>query len=74
MPLPTNRQPGDVIRAADINGISDAVNDAVVGAGTTAGRPAASSVAIGARYYDTTLNKPIYSNGVEWRDAAGTVV
>jgi len=28
----------------------------------------------GAMIYDTTLNKPIWSDGAVWRDAAGTAV
>ncbi len=42
--------------------------------GTTANRPSASIVGAGARYYDTTLGKPIWSNGSVWKDAAGTTV
>jgi hypothetical protein len=38
--------------------------------GTTAQRPAASSVPK-AMYYDTTLNIPIWSDGNVWRDASG---
>lgn len=41
--------------------------------GTTAQRPAAGTY-IGQRYYDTTLSKPIWSDGSVWRDAAGTAV
>lgn len=41
---------------------------------TTAGRPTASSAGAGAEYFDTTLNKPVYSDGTNWRDAAGTIV
>jgi hypothetical protein len=40
--------------------------------GTTANRPAASSVGAGGEYYDTTLSKPIWSDGTTWRDAVGT--
>jgi hypothetical protein len=40
----------------------------------TSGRPAATAVAVGTRYYDTTLGKPVWSNGTAWRDAAGTAV
>jgi hypothetical protein len=40
--------------------------------GTTAQRPPAPVV--GQRYYDTTLGKPIWSNGTVWKDAAGTTV
>jgi len=41
---------------------------------TTAGRPLATAVAIGATYFDTTLNKPGWSNGTNWRDATGTAM
>lgn len=41
---------------------------------TTAGRPLASAVGNGARIYDDTLNKPIWSDGAVWRDAAGVAV
>ncbi len=61
-----------------VGGIRKAVVDAngAIGAMpvTTAGRPAASSVRDGAMMYDTTLNKPIWSDGTVWRDAAGTAV
>jgi hypothetical protein len=40
----------------------------------TASRPSASAVGAGGQYYDTTLNKPVYSDGTNWRDAAGTIV
>lgn len=41
---------------------------------TTVGRPTAASVGQGGVVYDTTLSKPIYSDGTNWRDATGTVV
>jgi hypothetical protein len=41
---------------------------------TTAGRPDAKLVSPGSHIYDTTLNKPIWSDGTNWRDAAGLVV
>lgn len=41
---------------------------------TTAGRPSAVSVGAGAMVYDTTLGKPVWSNGSVWKDAAGTTV
>lgn len=40
---------------------------------TTAGRPSAIG-ATGAMIYDTTLGKPVWSNGSVWKDAAGTTV
>jgi hypothetical protein len=41
---------------------------------TTAARPTASGVGAGSCYYDTTLGKPVWSDGTNWRDAAGTIV
>ena len=43
-------------------------------ASPTSSRPQASSVPAGSHIYDLTLGKPIWSNGTEWTDAAGTVV
>jgi hypothetical protein len=40
----------------------------------TGSRPAANTVAAGSRIYDTTLSKPIWSDGTTWRDATGTAV
>jgi hypothetical protein len=42
---------------------------------TTSARPAASSAGMqGAGYYDTTLSKPVWSDGTNWRDAMGNLV
>lgn len=41
--------------------------------GTTANRPTLNRY-IGLCYFDTTLNKPIWYNGSEWKDATGTTV
>ena len=46
----------------------------VAGRYTTAARPAAATVGNGGQVYDTTLSKPIWSDGTSWRDAAGVVV
>jgi len=46
----------------------------VTGLNVTASRPSASTVGQGAQFYDTTLHKPIWSDGTNWRDASGTVV
>ena len=46
----------------------------VTGRYTTAARPAAATVGNGGQVYDTTLSKPIWSDGTSWRDAAGAVV
>lgn len=40
----------------------------------TVGRPSATTMGIGAYYYDTTLGKPAWSNGSVWKDAAGTTI
>lgn len=44
------------------------------GATTTAGRLGAGTVPVGTMMYDTTLSKPIFSDGAVWRDAAGAAV
>jgi len=44
------------------------------GVNTTANRPVAGSVGEGSMFFDSTLNKPIWSDGAVWRDAAGTAV
>jgi hypothetical protein len=41
---------------------------------TTTARPSAAAAGVGAKLYDTTLHKPIWSDGAVWRDAAGTAV
>lgn len=42
-------------------------------AGTTANRPA-TNLQIGQQYFDTTIGIPIWWNGSNWINAAGTVV
>ena len=42
-------------------------------AGTTANRPA-TDLQIGQQYFDTTIGRPIWWNGSNWINAAGTVV
>ena len=42
--------------------------------GTTAQRPTGASRYTGVQYYDTTLLKPIWWNGTNWKDAVGTTV
>ena len=41
---------------------------------TTAGRPSAATIGAGASVYDTTLGKPVWSDGTNWKDAAGNTV
>lgn len=48
---------------------------AIQESGVTADRPT-KSVWLGRRYYDTTLNKPVYvssANPIVWRDASGVI-
>jgi hypothetical protein len=57
------------------NGLQTGADDCFkTGLNTTANRPNATTATIGAQFYDTTLNKPIWSDGTNWRDAAGTIV
>jgi hypothetical protein len=44
------------------------------GVGATGSRPSAVTVGAGSMFYDTTLSKPIWSNGTVWKDATGTNV
>lgn len=39
---------------------------------TTESRPPASSVSQGSQIYDTTINKPLWSDGTEWQEVAGS--
>ena len=41
---------------------------------TTAGRPSASATGAGTTLFDTTLGRPVWSNGTAWVDATGTIV
>jgi hypothetical protein len=42
-------------------------------AGTTGARPS-TGLQVGQFYFDTTINRPIWWNGTNWINAAGTVV
>lgn len=41
---------------------------------TTGGRPSAAAVPTGTQIYNTTTSIPNFSDGTNWRDAAGTIV
>lgn len=56
------------------NGVLKGIGEIFPQAFTTATRPTASSVGAGAMIFDTTLNKPIWSDGTNWKDASGTAV
>lgn len=59
-----------------LRGLIDNGTGVFVGAGrSNAGsRPAAGAVGVGAVYYNTTTNIPNWSDGTNWRDAAGGIV
>lgn len=44
------------------------------GRNVTASRPSAATVGAGAQFYDTTLGIPIWSDGSNWKNAAGSTV
>lgn len=48
------------------------VDSVVAPSGTTANRPI--RITSGYMYFDTDLNKPVWWNGTEWRDASGSIV
>jgi hypothetical protein len=58
----------------NVLGLKLEAGTAATGTGATGARPSASAVGQGAQWFDTTLGKPIWSDGTNWRDAAGTVV
>jgi len=56
------------------NTVDSVLNDLLTPtAGTTAARPTA-GLQIGQQYFDTTINRPIWWDGTNWINAAGTVV
>jgi hypothetical protein len=55
---------GDVRVSGIVAGLSD----------DTSNRPAASDAGVGASMFDTTLGRPIWSDGSQWIDASGTAV
>lgn len=66
---------GTVQGPLQLNGSQVSVNAPLgVLAVSTADRPAASSLPAGSHIYDTTLSKPIWTNGTNWTDATGEVV
>jgi len=41
--------------------------------GTTSSRPNSSIATLGQQYFDTTIGRPLFWNGTNWIDAAGSV-
>lgn len=64
----------EFVTGAGVTGQAKFAGTVKSGAATTASRPSASTAGAGAMIYDTTLSKPIWSDGTVWRDAAGTAV
>jgi hypothetical protein len=56
---------------ADVLRTDDALK---VGAYATGSRPSATTLGAGAHIFDTTLNRPLWSTGSAWVDAAGNTV
>lgn len=57
--------------AAAIERWSNTVIERLIG--TTSARPGANKVEVGTMFYDTTLSRPVWSDGTNWRDSAGLV-
>jgi hypothetical protein len=55
-------------------GFADVANGTVCQTQTPASRPTPAAIGNGGQIYDATLHKPLWSDGTNWRDAAGTIV
>lgn len=63
------------VRRAAANVLATGTDDGFrTGSSITGSRPSAVTLGAGTQWFDTTLNKPIWSDGTVWRDAAGTAV
>ncbi|MDU8926724.1 hypothetical protein RXV86_04935 [Alisedimentitalea sp. MJ-SS2] len=60
-------------KAAGVLGL-DADDCFMTGKDTSVNRPSAAAVGAGAQFNDTTLSKPIWSDGTNWKDASGSTV
>lgn len=66
---------GSTDNGATLNIALDAsLGTIATGKAVTGSRPSAVTAGAAAAFYDTTLSKPIFSDGTVWRDAAGTAV
>lgn len=65
---------GTTIQGSGSSGSYLVANQFKTGGSTTAARPSAASAGVRGQWYDTTLSKPIWSDGANWRDAAGNIV
>jgi hypothetical protein len=64
----------DLKIGTDANRVLTLPGAAKLAAYATGGRPSAATVGAGANIYDTTLGKPVWSDGTNWKDATGTTV
>lgn len=65
---------GPIRLQAGSGNVISADTPVAVAAYSTTNRPNAGSVPAGSHIYDTTLGKPLWSNGSAWHDAVGTAV
>ncbi len=68
-----------LVSALDINSrkIEQAINEISIiqlAIYTTANRPDSSKIPVGSMIFNTSTNIPNFSDGTNWRDAAGTIV
>jgi type II secretory pathway component PulK len=61
-----------------VDAVNNQIQQAIItlstpSAGTTGSRPS-TDLQIGQQYFDTTINRPIWWDGTNWINAAGTVV
>lgn len=65
---------GPVELNAGPNSTVNANSPLAISSYTTAALPAPTSVPAGTHVYDSTLSKPVWSNGTAWTDATGTPI
>lgn len=74
-PIPVSGAPDVELSRPSANVMEMGANDVFrTGRVATGSRPSAATVGQGASIFDTTLNKQVWSDGTNWRDAAGSVV
>lgn len=61
-----------------VDAVNNQIQQAIItlstpSAGTTGSRPS-TDLQVGQQYFDTTINRPIWWDGTNWINAAGTVV
>lgn len=74
VPQPTSTVGPDVMQAVARSRAALMASPPRIYAAATGSRPTASSAGAGAMMFDTTLGRPIWSDGTNWKDASGTTV